>query len=578
MIGKKEMAAQLQETADLLEVLGDDPFRSRAYRNAARRIEAYDGDVLMLLREGRLTDIQGVGRGLAEELSAAAESGTLPLLESLRQQVPAEVQELFRVGGLGPRKIARLWQAGIGELEELLAAVEDGRLASLKGFGTRSAAGIGRGARFALDSRERLRLDQAEALAGELLRRLGAALPGARLQVAGELRRGLETVGELELVVAGVALERLREALAGLQDTIEPNTIDLDITSGNSLVGMMAGRRLRLTLAPPAAFGALLALRTGSAAYLEVLERAAARRGLTLGEEGLRSASELVPTPTEAEFFERLGLPLPPPELREEADARALPGLLTLGEIRGLVHNHSDWSDGACSLREMAAAARERGFAYLALADHSRTSSYAGGLSIERVCAQAREVREIREELRAEGSDFQLLHGLEVDILADGSLDYPDEVLAELDYTVVSVHQNFTLPREEQTARLVRAVRHPLATILGHPSGRLLLRRPGYDVDLQAVIEACAQSGTVIEINANPRRLDLDWRWVRRARELDCRFAIDPDAHRASGYDDLRYGVTMARKAGLTVREVVNCAVTGEAFLARLKVARANAS
>ena len=239
--------------------------------------------------------------------------------------------------------------------------------------------------------------------------------------------------------------------------------------------------------------------------------------------------------------------------------------------MRGLIHNHSTWSDAVFSIREMVAGARARGYAYLGMGDHSRTSYYANGLSIERVMAQAKEIEEIRAELAAEGSDFELLHGLEVDILPDGTLDYPDEIMATLDYAVVSVHQNFTLSEKAQTERIVRAVHNPYAKILGHLTGRLVLRRPGYAVDQNAVIEACAETGTIIEINANPHRLDMDWRWVIKAKERGCKFSINPDAHHTDGFDDVYYGVLMARKAGLSKEDVVNTAATGGGFLERLK-------
>jgi DNA polymerase (family 10) len=242
--------------------------------------------------------------------------------------------------------------------------------------------------------------------------------------------------------------------------------------------------------------------------------------------------------------------------------------LVTLSDIRGLVHVHTDWSDGAASLRSMVAAAQAHGYRYLATADHSRTSAYANGLSVERVLAQAEEIEAVRHGL---DSGFELLHGMEVDILTDGSLDYPEELLAQLDYTVVSVHQGFRLSRRQQTERIIRAVQHPKAKILGHATGRLLLRRPGYEVDLEAVIAACADAGTVLELNGNPHRLDLDWEWVARAKAAGCRFAINPDAHTIQGCDDVRYGVLQARKAGLRVADVVNSAPTASAFLQQLK-------
>ena len=279
-----------------------------------------------------------------------------------------------------------------------------------------------------------------------------------------------------------------------------------------------------------------------------------------------------MPTPGEAAVFARLELPYVPSERRDVPLGEPTENLITLADVRGLVHNHTSWSDGAVPLREMVARARVLGYSYLALADHSKTSYYANGLSIERVFAQAREVAAVRAELQAEGSDFELLHGMEVDILPDGTLDYPDEVLATLDYAVVSVHQHFTLAEAKQTERVVRAVQNPYASILAHPTGRLLLQRPGYDIDLGAVIQACAETGTVVELNASPYRLDLDWRDALRWRD-QLTFAINTDAHTLSGLRDARYGVAVARKAGLTPVQVLNTLDQG-AFLAWVQAQR----
>ncbi|UCH24311.1 MAG: hypothetical protein JSV66_10155 [Trueperaceae bacterium] len=561
MLSKKELAAQLKEAAQLLEVLGQDPFRVRAYQNAARQLERFEGDLDALIREGRLTEIRGIGRGLAAELSECAEIGSLTILDRLYQEVPEGVRELFRVGGFGAKKIAVLWRHGIVSLEKLVAAAEDGSLARLKGFGAKSAETALEAARFALAARKRMRLDEAEVLAAYLREKIAMAFPEAQLTVAGELRRGLETVGLLDLVVTGVTSAELKGVLRAVLDEVQ----------GDGLSGRHLGYEVRFTAAEETTFGAVLAYRTGSRAYVERLREVATDQAMTFSATGLRIEDGFLETRTEASLFESLGLPYLDPALREERAAKPLGNLIDFKDVRGLVHNHSTWSDGVFSIREMVEAARRLGYRYLAMGDHSRSSGYANGLSIERLSAQAEEIEEIRAELKAEGAAFELLHGVEVDILSEGELDYPDEVLEKLDYTVVSVHQNFTLSSKAQTARIVKAVRHPHATILGHATGRLLLRRPGYQVDLEAVIEACAETETVIEINANPYRLDLDWRWLRWAKALGCLFSINPDAHHTDGFEDVRYGVMMARKAGLTAEDVVNTAPTGEAFLRRLK-------
>ena len=556
VLTRKDIAAQLNEAAKLLEVLGENEQRARSFYVIARAFEAYQGDVGQLYREGRLTSVRGVGASTEAELIGLFEEGVMPTLAELRERVPDGVKEMFSVSGLGAKRIGLLWRNGIVGLEALLKAADEGRLAALPGLGAKSAAKIAESARFALQARERMRLDEAQRLSEALVSALRAEVDSLeRVEVAGEFRRGLETVAELELIVAGPGPQELAQVCARLLDEVDDDS---------PLAGRLLGRRVRFTPCTPASCGAVLALRTGSDEFVATIRERARDRGLELGDVTSLEA------PDEETFLEELGLGGIAPELREAAAPVAVPDLLEISEIRGAVHNHSTWSDGALSIREMTAAARALGFSYLALADHSRSSTVANGLTPERVLAQAREVAEVREELAAEDDGFELLHGIEVDILPDGTLDLPDEVLARLDYAVASVHQNFGLSRREQTERVVAALHNPHIHILAHPTGRLLLRRPGYDIDLQAVIEACAATGTVIEINANPRRLDLDWRWVIRARDLGCRFSIDPDAHSADGFDDIRYGVTVARKAGLTAADVVNTAATGREFLARL--------
>lgn len=562
-ISKKQLVSQLNEAAKLLEVLAEEPHRARAYANAARQLENFEGDLSHLFETGKLTQIRGVGQGLAAELMTLKERETLPILDELYERVPEGVRNLFVVSGLGAKKISLLWMNGIANLDELVEASRDGRVASLKGFGKKSAESILSAAEFALEAKKRMRLDVAEAYARALQEVMNAALPNAKLIFAGSLRRSLETVGNLDVIVTGVSFEEVVNVLEPFVDSLEVEPPRLEAN--------FEGRRLELTVTQEDALGAALAVQTGSKPFVEMLKEKATERGYELSSKGLCKDNERVPTPTEQTVFEHLNVPYVPPERREGAETSSPTNLVSLAAMHGVIHNHSNWSDGASSLREMVAAARGLSYSYLAMADHSRTSYYANGLSIKRVEQQSKEIEKLRKELADEGSDFEILHGIEVDILPDGKLDYPDEVLAILDYTVVSVHQNFTLSEAKQTERIVSAVRNPYATILAHPTGRLLLRRPGYAVDLQAVIEACAETGTVIEINANTRRLDLDWRWVIKAKRLGCTFSIDPDAHHTSGYDDVRYGVMMARKAGLSEEDVVNTAPTAEDFLARLK-------
>lgn len=579
MPSKKEVAAQLEEAAALMDVLGEDGFRARTYYSAARGIEGYEGDFASLLAGGRFQEIRGVGASLAAELRRLGATGTLPTLARLREEVPEGVRDLFRVSGLGAKRIGQLWRSGIDSLPVLLTAAQDGTLAALKGFGAKSAAGILEAARFAIEAGARLRIDRADALADELGTALRERLPGAEVHVTGELRRRLETVAAVELLVAGAAEDELLAVLTGLADGSV-----IERTAGPLLELTVLGRAVTVRPVGPEGMGWALFATTGSTAFVAALtgaESATSASG-SAGASEVAANGELPPAPSptvaaaaaEAEVFTLLDSAPVTPELREEAGATEPEGLIGHGDVRGLVHVHTTWSDAVASIREMVAEARRLGYAYLGLADHSRSSAVARGLSIERLQEQAAEVAEVRAELAAEGSDFELLHGIEVDIMPDGSLDYPDEVLELLDYTVVSVHQNFTLSRQAQTERIVTAVRHPLATILAHPTGRLILQRPGYEVDVDAVVAACAEAGTVVEINASPYRLDLDWRSVRHAAARGCLFSIHTDAHSLAGYGDMPYGVDMARKAGLVRSQVITTAAAGREFLARLKTAQ----
>ncbi len=561
-VGKKELVRQLSEASRLLELLGADGYRVNAYAGAARQLDAFSGDFTELFSARRLTKLRGIGDELASEMYALRTQPRLAVLDELYVQVPGGVRGLLRISGLGPKKVRLLWLSGIENIDQLVVAAEDGRVAKLKGFGAKSAKTILEAAKFAQRAAARLRLDEAEILAAAFTAALVQVLPAATLTWVGELRRTLETVGTPRALVVGVSANELER---GLETFCEVETVEAGFRV------TFAGKTLELVPTPTSALGAALVLETGDDAFSAALQEKAAEKGLQLTREGLFRAEERLQAGAETDVFRFLELPYTPPERRDVPLGLPAENLVTLKDIRGLVHNHSSWSDGAASLREMLGAARALGYAYLAMADHSKTSYYANGLSIERVFAQAKEIGAIRRELEDEGSDFRVLHGLEVDIMPDGTLDYPDEVLATLDYAVVSVHQHFTLEQTKQTERIVRAVHNPYANILAHMTGRLLLRRPSYDVDIEAVLQACAETGTVVELNASPYRLDLDWRKVSRAHELGCRFSVDPDAHHPDGYRDVRYGVQMARKAGLTASDVVNTAPTAEAFLARLK-------
>ncbi len=566
ILDKKTVANQLKEAAKLLDVLGEDSFKAKALLSGSRALENYSGDFAELMPEDyaeqKLTSIRGIGKSLAEDIYAIRDLGSLPLLDELYEKVPEGVRDLFSVSGLGAKKIALLWKEDIDSLEKLIAASESGQVAELKGFGKKSAESFIPAAQFAIEAKKRMRIDVATALADSFEEQLLSRLAKLRISFAGSLRRQCETVGDIDVIVTG---HEMSEIVAALHDF----TSEIIVTEPTVSFKYLK-REFELMVTKPNTFGAILAVWTGSIAFRHNLMAQVELQGLSLDDDGLQDKDgKVLDTPSEDDFFTALKMPYIIPERREFSIVHPIEGVLELEDIHGLIHNHSTWSDGAHSLEEMLEEAIELGFSYLAMADHSKSSAVASGLSIEEVEAQGREIELLRQDLDSE--EFQLLHGMEVDIMTDGTLDYPDDVLAQLDYCVVSVHQNFTLSQADQTARIIKAVENPYANILAHPTGRLILRRPEYALDLDAVIDACAATGTVIELNASPYRLDLDWRWIIQAKEKGCKFSINPDAHSINGYDVLPFGVNIARKAGLTKEDVVNTQTTGKAFVKTLK-------
>ncbi|GGI93248.1 DNA polymerase/3'-5' exonuclease PolX [Deinococcus wulumuqiensis] len=564
---RKYLVRALERTADLLDILGEEEFKSRAYRGAARSLETLPEETPELLAKD-FAGIPRVGKGIAAELSEFARTGSFAPLDAAAAQLPPGLLELLDVRGLGPKKIRSLWLSGIDSLERLREAAQGGELAALKGFGAKSAAGILENVEFLLEARTRQRLDAGLHAAEALVSRLA----DLDARVSGDVRRGLDTVRVARVTVTGTP-EAVTERLSGVVEELER------VPERPVLAGRLDGVPVEVAFVPEEARGTLDLLMGGSGAYRQELIDAAQARGLELRSRGLLRGGQVVPAPTEADVARHLGVTLRPAEYREpEHDGlwSALPApedLLQVSDLRGMIHTHSTWSDGGASIEEMARETLRLGHEYLGTADHSRAAHYANGLSVERLRAQLKEVRELQR------AGLPIVAGSEVDILDDGSLDFPDDVLAELDYVVASVHSGFTLDAERQTERLIRAASHPLVTVLGHPTGRLLLRRPGYALDVDAVLGACEAAGTVVELNANPARLDLDWRWVLRWRGR-LTWAINTDAHVPAGLGDARYGVAVARKAGLTPAQVVN-SLGRQAFLdfvARQRSARSSAA
>lgn len=558
----KHLAALvLNDIGTLLELNGADPFRARAFYAAARAIEGVDGDLAELQRSGRLAGIPDVGPVSARVVEELVETGGSSLHTALRERTPEGMLELLGVPGLGPRRVHLLHEAlGVETLDELQAAAAAGRVARVPGFGEKSQQKIREGVAFVRASVGRRRQPEAFQAGERLLGFLDGLAEVVQVKLAGELRRRLETVASVEVVAATTSPEAVVGAFLEL-----PGVVRADRAGPGAATACYADALpLRLRCALPEAFSAAWLHATGPDTHLAALAARAERLGLRLAEDGLWQEEARVPAADEPALYERLGLAWVPPELRDDAGALAaaeagtLPALIDYAGLRGCFHCHTTASDGKATLAELADAAIARGWAYLGIADHSQAASYAGGLTPEAIRAQQAEIDAWNSR---HGAELWVFKGIEADILPDGRIDYEDqgdEVLGSFDYVVASVHSGFGQGEAEQTARVARALANPHVTFLGHPTGRLLLSREGIRLDLEAVIREAARRGVGIEINANPRRLELDWRWWPRARALGVRAAINPDAHSPAGLGDVVFGVGVARKGGLTVADVVN--------------------
>jgi DNA polymerase (family X) len=544
------VAKLLGEFGQRSALRGGNPYRARAYRRAAENLLALTTPLSDMIAQDRLHDIPGVGTAIADIIRKLHATGSHPTLDAMRKEIPEGVLEMLTIPGLRPDKVAKIYkELGIASIEELEGAATEDRLKGIKGLGPALQRKILQGLELRRRGHGGRHLHRAAALLKAAEENLRASHLGLkRIAPAGSFRRGCELVDDLILVAEAPALEGPPQIL-------------------------QASTELSVHLADSRSYSITLLHATGSASHIEALQALAQTKGLSLDKDGLRRRAKVVASKTEADVYAALGLPFIEPELREGGDeielalAGRLPRLVSDGDIRGILHAHTDLSDGVNTLAQMADAVRERGYGYFGVADHSQSARYAGGLSLEEIAEQHAEID--RLNARYDGM-FRICKGIEADILADGSLDYADDVLDRFDFVIASVHSRFRLDREAQTARILRAVANPYTTILGHMTGRQLLRRPGYDVDIEKILAACAAHGVAVEINANPWRLDLDWRWHRRAVELGCWMSINPDAHSIAEIDLTHWGVEMARKGGLPKERVLNCLDLG-CFMAHLE-------
>jgi DNA polymerase (family 10) len=533
-----EVANLLKEFGQRTALRGGNPFRAKAYVRAADSLLALTVPLDRIVAEDRLRELPGVGAVIADIIARLHRTGSHPALETMRKEIPAGVLEMLSIPGLRPDKVLKLHkELGVATIADLGEAARTGRLKAIKGLGPALERKILQGIEIKNQSAGRRHLHRAAELLRSAEQALRNTYPGiGRIVPTGEFRRGCELVGMLSLVAEIPPLDA--------PQTIKPTN------------------QLTLYLTDTKRYGAALLAATGAEAHLEGLRRLAAAKGLVLDIQGLRCGSTILAGAHEEDIYAVLELPFIPPELREGGDeiARAqhgkLPILVEDKDICGILHAHTDLSDGVDTLEDMAEAVRARGYRYFGVADHSKSAHYAGGLSVEAILRQYTAIDRLNAGY---GRDFRILKGIESDILADGSLDYPLEVLARFDFVIASIHSHFRRDPAVQTERILRAVANPFTTILGHMTGRQLLRRPGYDIDIEKVLAACAEHGVAVEINANPWRLDLDWRWHRKALELGCLMSINPDAHSVREIDLTHWGVEMARKGGVSKAKVLNC-------------------
>ncbi len=556
-MNRKNLSHLLEETALTMELAGSNQFKARAYANAARTILKAGLSDADLADRDKLKALKGIGPAIAESVVEAVTTGRISVLEELKQDLPPGLSDLVKVPGLGVKKARLLYdKLGLTSLGELAYACHENRLVEFPGFGPKTQARILEGLEYLKRYQDWFLYPDVAGPARQAAEYLARSEHVMAAVPAGKLRRRREIVDRALIVVASQAPGAV---LAHFSSWIKG--VELEHPEENrARILHPSGPMVEVEVFSPEVFGQALVWATGSRTHLEGLRERARTRGLELRPDGLFDQGQRLVTPGEESFYQYLSLPLIPPELREGRDeieaaaAGDLPRLVRREELKGLFHVHTTASDGGYSLLEMAQATQERGLSYLGLSDHSKSAFYAGGLKEDDLVRQAGDVSQTNARLKG----FRVFHGIESDILSNGSLDYPDQVLDRLDFVIASIHSNFNLDRETQTARLVKAVEHPATTILGHPTGRLLLARKAYEFDWESVIKACARNRVALEINSNPHRLDTDWRILKEARAMGIRFVLGPDAHSIEGLDDLDLGLGIARKGWLGPEDLLN--------------------
>ncbi len=560
-MNNSQIAEIFVQVADLLEFEGSNPFRIRAYRSGARAIAGLSESVASIVADPsrELTDIQGIGKDLAAKCATLVDTGSLPLLDELKEKIPDSVLDVLRVRGLGPKKAATIFKdLGIKSLDELEAACHGQQLRGLKGFGAKTEAAILKGIEFAKTTGDRMLWAKADGIVQSLLEHMESCDAVERKSMAGSYRRGKETVGDLDLLVVSDDTPKVMDHFVAFPQVTET------LLRGDDKVSVVVNDKMQIDLrvVPAASYGAAMQYFTGSKEHNVVVRGLAKKRGLRINEYGVYDAEgNAVAGATEADVYAAIDLPYFEPEMRENrfefegVTRESLPELVSLEDIQGDLHMHTTATDGKGSIREMVDAAMERGLTYVAITDHSKRVSMANGLDPERLLAQWKEIDAINEAL---GDSFSVLKGIECDILEGGGMDLPDDVLAQADWVLASVHYGQRQTRDQITSRILGALENPHVSAIAHPTGRLLNKREPYQVDLEQVFDAAKQHGKFLELNANPLRLDLNDVYCAAAKKHGIPIVINTDAHSVDGLGVLRYGILQARRGGLTRDDVAN--------------------
>lgn len=558
VMDKKEISRILEEIGLMLELKGENPFKIKAYVNGARIVELLEGDLKDYIKDGKIEGIKGIGKALSDKIVELYETGRLKYYEELKSSIPSGIFDIMRIPGIGPKKAKTLYEKldikSIGELEY---ACKENRLITLDGFGEKTQEKILKGIQELKKYSGLFLYSYVKPIAEEIKERLMTSSLVTKCEIAGSLRRKKEVVKDIDIIASS------REAIKLMDYFTELEQIEEVISKGETKtsVRLKAGMMMDLRVVEEEQFPYALHHFTGSKEHNTALRHRAKKMGIKINEYGLFKNDELIYCNDEKDIFDVLGISFIPPELRENmgeieaAEKGELPQLIEYGDIKGLLHIHTTYSDGSLSVSEMADAAKRMGFSYIGISDHSRSAFYANGLKEDDIKRQIEEI----DEYNLNSKDFKILKGIESDILLDGSLDYDEDILSLFDFVIASIHSNMKMDKDKMTDRVINALKNRYTTILGHMTARILLAREACDMDVYKIIDTAAENNKIIEINSDPQRLDLDWRYIKYAKEKGVKFSINPDAHSIEGLNNITYGLGIARKGWLEAKDVVNC-------------------